>query len=179
MRRRNVAERCENCERPISKWGSRCCSLKCFGQIQRKQVLVRFLNGALPPQRKIAEVVREHLLEKSGGVCWRCGWAERNPVTQRVALEVEHVDGDWRNNSPLNLRILCPNCHALTRTFRGLNRGRGREARAVDCDGVRKAKPTVRLELTTNRFTKSVLYQLSYVGVQQSFAFTGEEPLAP
>jgi hypothetical protein len=44
-------------------------------------------------------------------------------------VEVEHIDGNWRNNLPENLTLLCPNCHALTPTFRGLNRGHGRPGR--------------------------------------------------
>jgi hypothetical protein len=46
-----------------------------------------------------------------------------------VPVEVEHIDGDWRNNRVENLKLLCPNCHALTATFRALNRGRGRAKR--------------------------------------------------
>lgn len=47
-------------------------------------------------------------------------------------VEVEHIDGDWENNSLTNLTLLCPNCHALTPTFRGLNRGRGRSYRLAE-----------------------------------------------
>jgi predicted HNH restriction endonuclease len=45
-------------------------------------------------------------------------------------VEVEHIDGNWRNNQPSNLTLLCPNCHSLTPTYRALNWGRGREYRA-------------------------------------------------
>lgn len=30
------------------------------------------------------------------------------------------------NNSEDNLRLICPNCHSLTSTYRGANRGQGR-----------------------------------------------------
>lgn len=36
-----------------------------------------------------------------------------------IPLELHHVDGDNKNNSILNLQILCPNCHALTENYRG------------------------------------------------------------
>jgi predicted HNH restriction endonuclease len=39
-----------------------------------------------------------------------------------LALEVDHVDGDWRNNRRENLRLLCPNCHSTTGTYRGRRR---------------------------------------------------------
>lgn len=55
-------------------------------------------------------------------VCARCGteplWRGRP-----LPLEVDHVDGDWRNNRPENLRLLCPNCHSVTDTFRGRAKG--------------------------------------------------------
>ncbi|GGN53502.1 hypothetical protein GCM10011579_011780 [Streptomyces albiflavescens] len=39
-----------------------------------------------------------------------------------LPLEVDHVDGNWRNNRPENLRLLCPNCHATTDSYRGRNK---------------------------------------------------------
>jgi hypothetical protein len=50
-------------------------------------------------------------------------------VTGRIPIELEHVDGDYRNNSYENVLLLCPNCHSLTDTFRALNKGNGREFR--------------------------------------------------
>ncbi|GAB2788922.1 hypothetical protein GCM10027073_21370 [Streptomyces chlorus] len=44
-----------------------------------------------------------------------------------LPLEVDHVDGDWRNNHIENLRLLCPNCHSTTDNYRG--RGKGRASR--------------------------------------------------
>jgi hypothetical protein len=38
-----------------------------------------------------------------------------------IPLELDHIDGDIENNSIGNLRLLCPNCHALTPTYRGKN----------------------------------------------------------
>jgi hypothetical protein len=73
--------------------------------------------------------VRKYLIRKLGESCARCGWSERHPKTGRIPIEVEHIDGDWANNRPENLTLLCPNCHALTPTYRGLNRGRGRAHR--------------------------------------------------
>lgn len=44
---------------------------------------------------------------------------------QPAPLQVDHVDGDRRNNLLENLRILCVNCHALTDTW-GFKGGRRR-----------------------------------------------------
>ncbi|MEV7275910.1 HNH endonuclease signature motif containing protein [Streptomyces sp. NPDC093111] len=43
-----------------------------------------------------------------------------------LPLEVDHIDGDWRNNRIENLRFLCPNCHSTTDTYRGRGKGRAR-----------------------------------------------------
>ncbi|HEY5936395.1 MAG TPA: HNH endonuclease [Kofleriaceae bacterium] len=54
--------------------------------------------------------------------CELCGWAERAP-DGRIPLELDHINGDKRDNRLVNLRVVCPNCHALQPTHRGLNRG--------------------------------------------------------
>jgi len=58
--------------------------------------------------------------------CERCGWAERAP-DGRLPLELDHINGDKTDNRLENLRILCPNCHALQPTHRGLNKRSRRE----------------------------------------------------
>ncbi|PKV85946.1 HNH endonuclease signature motif containing protein [Streptomyces sp. TLI_146] len=49
-------------------------------------------------------------------VCAECGntgeWRGR-PIT----LQIDHINGEWRDNRRENLRYLCPNCHALTETW--------------------------------------------------------------
>ncbi|MGW4837691.1 HNH endonuclease [Streptomyces globisporus] len=55
--------------------------------------------------------------------CDECGtgpvW-HGSPIT----LEIDHVNGDWSDDRAENLRLLCPNCHAVTNTWcRGGARG--------------------------------------------------------
>ena len=68
--------------------------------------------------------------------CSECGalpiWRDK-PLT----LQLDHINGDPFDNRLANLRILCPNCHAQTETFKGGKlRGRYTVSPCVDC-GVR------------------------------------------
>jgi hypothetical protein len=55
--------------------------------------------------------------------CEECGWAQC-AEGGRLPLELDHINGDRNDNRLKNLRILCPNCHSLKSTHRGLNMGR-------------------------------------------------------
>ena len=54
--------------------------------------------------------------------CEICNISEWNG--KEIKCELDHIDGDKTNNALENLRILCPNCHSQTSTFR-FKRGRG------------------------------------------------------
>lgn len=55
---------------------------------------------------------RERLLRECGYSCTMCGYDKRRP-DGTIILQVDHIDGNNRNNVRENLRVLCPNCHAV------------------------------------------------------------------
>ncbi len=46
--------------------------------------------------------------------CKRSTW-----LGSPIILEVDHIDGNRFNNNTNNIRLLCPNCHSYTPTWRG------------------------------------------------------------
>jgi hypothetical protein len=119
---------CLNCSLPLSRRCMKYCSLRCQKRLAFRKIVDAIEAGSYS-RRTVTRALRRYLIEKHGERCVRCGWRERHAITGKVPLEVEHIDGNWRNNHSSNLTLLCPNCHSLTPTYRGLNRGRGREYR--------------------------------------------------
>ena len=64
--------------------------------------------------------IKKRILKERRHQCEECGNIEWN--NQIIPLELEHIDGNNRNNSRENLKLLCPNCHAQTKTYRNRKR---------------------------------------------------------
>ena len=104
------------------------CSNKCQQDAPHRERVAKWLAGEISGNYgvQVADFVRRHLIETRGAHCEECGWNRVNTTTKRIPLTVSHTDGNWRNTVVGNLKLLCPNCHALTPTYGGANRGSGR-----------------------------------------------------
>jgi len=123
---------CLNCEKETPRPGYKYCTNKCQIDYQYKQYVKQWLAGkivGLQGHGVVSRYIKRYLREKYGNKCCLCGWAKVNVVTGQVPLVADHIDGNWRNNTENNLRLLCPNCDSLTSTYAGLNRGNGRNNR--------------------------------------------------
>ena len=125
---------CLNCGKefpynPTSK--NKFCSNKCQRDFSYKSFIEEWKKGEASGtvnKYSLSKRVRRYLFEKYNGKCQVCGWGEVNKFTNKIPLQVHHIDGDCTNNTESNLQLLCPNCHSLTENFGILNKNavRGR-----------------------------------------------------
>lgn len=64
---------------------------------------------------------RKRILHEQNGGCLHCGTSSTWNGCH-LTLELDHINGVREDNSRGNLRILCPNCHSQTPTYRAKNR---------------------------------------------------------
>lgn len=62
-------------------------------------------------------LLRDGFFEHRCSICSNTQWSG-NPIP----LELHHGNGDRGDNRIENLSVVCPNCHAGTRTYRGKNK---------------------------------------------------------
>lgn len=87
-----------------------------------KRPLSNYLSNQYPIQsNKLKKrLLKEGLVTYKCSVCGLDVWLEKP-----IPLELDHIDGNNQNNSLDNLRLVCPNCHAFTPTYRGKNKNSG------------------------------------------------------
>lgn len=123
---------CKYCGKELKKGQKKYCSNKCQHDYQHYEWVEKWKSGdvdGMIGQYQASKHIKRYLLEKYGCKCQRCGWGKVNKHTGNIPLEIDHIDGDYKNNRESNLTLLCPNCHSLTDTYKGANKGKGREPR--------------------------------------------------
>lgn len=75
------------------------------------------LNSPVTQRVLRGYVERHNILEYK---CQFCG-CDGYWLNTKIALEIDHINGNNTDNRIENLRYLCPNCHATTDTYRGKN----------------------------------------------------------
>lgn len=81
------------------------------GQAWSKGKLLKQEGGYARPTQ-----IKRHLVSTRGHQCESCSNTEW--MGKPITLELEHIDGDRTNNLYDNLKLLCPNCHSQTPTWR-------------------------------------------------------------
>ena len=82
---------------------------------QKARDVEEYLSNKVPMQSDKLKVrlLNEGYLEPKCSFCGLTRWLDGE-----MPLQLDHKDGNKDNNNLRNLRLLCPNCHALTPQYR-------------------------------------------------------------
>ena len=105
------------------------CSNACQQEFQYKDYIKQWKLGkvsGLSGKWGLSAYIRSYIHNKFNNSCSECGCSLVNPYTNKSILEIHHIDGNYLNNSEDNLTLLCPNCHAMTDTYKNIGSRIGR-----------------------------------------------------
>lgn len=78
-----------------------------------------WMKGSYKPlgELKCKKAIKDHIIrENEGEYCEICNITDWQGSS--LTFELDHINGDNTDNTRSNLRILCPNCHSQTPTYR-------------------------------------------------------------
>jgi 5-methylcytosine-specific restriction endonuclease McrA len=114
----NSNNQCEYCKKQLIRENGKFCNSQC----QNDFSLMSSINSGIYS----AQIAKRYLVRADYrcAVCKNSTWMDKP-----IHLELDHIDGNSTNNNLTNLRLICPNCHSQTPTYKNRNKGKGRHSR--------------------------------------------------
>lgn len=110
QRRNQKIEKCKFCDSDIiistknrHIQNNTFCGKSCYAKYRQRNLSGKYVDGDINANRTYRILAFENNKEKC---CSICGYDKLPEI-----LQVHHKDGNRLNNEPVNLEILCPNCH--------------------------------------------------------------------
>lgn len=119
-------QKCQFCGKETKRNATKYCSSQCQADERWAKIVEDIEKNGFAPKDSYsrARAMRKYLLQTRGHKCNCCGlekWLDKP-----IPLTMDHIDGDSSNNSLPNLRLICCNCDALSSTYKGRNKGKGK-----------------------------------------------------
>lgn len=111
---------CKLCKNILDRDQKNYCNIQHYTEYTHKKNVGLIILGKINNPR----ILRDYLIEKYGRYCFIC--KRKTWRGKEVPLDLDHIDGDYTNNFPKNLRLLCLNCHGQTPTYKAGNKGNGK-----------------------------------------------------
>jgi len=124
--------------------------------------------SSVPFEKLGRDKKRKLLLEEANYCCTQCGFNKTRECGGSI-LEIDHIDGDHSNNSHENLRVLCPNCHALTPNYRNW----GRNSKEKSSTRIRKGNSNYNTFLEEKKSSKEI-FENEFIELITKLHETGE-----
>lgn len=116
-RNSNLTATCEECGNMYKRRdsGGKYCSRSCSNRARKG---IKY-DGTRPNCKvQMGQRIRKMLDRRDGRVCGAEGCDVSTEWNKKpIKLQIEHIDGNRKNNKSDNLVYLCPNCHSQTETW--------------------------------------------------------------